>query len=176
MRRTARKLAREAELYTAAVQALARRAHSVHEMRKLLARRAEDATLIDAVLDRLKQRKYLDDGRYALEYARSHARARRQGHFRIARDLRARGVPDRHIQAAIDAVFTEVDEASLVRGRLQRRLANLRGKLDLRKTASLYRSLLRAGFSPDVIRAELRGINADRAGELPDTSGLEETD
>jgi regulatory protein len=157
MRRTARKLATETELYTAAVQALMRRAHSVHEMGRLLTRRAEDAGLIDAVLDRLKQHQYLDDSRYALEYTRSHARARRQGRFRIARDLRARGVPNRHIQAALEAVFAEVDEAALLRARLQRHLANLRGKLDARKTASLYHSLMRAGFSPDVIRAELRG-------------------
>jgi SOS response regulatory protein OraA/RecX len=34
------KLATEAELYAAALRALMRRAHSVHEMKELLARRA----------------------------------------------------------------------------------------------------------------------------------------
>jgi regulatory protein len=135
-----------------------RRAHSIHEMRDYLARRAEDKELISPVIARLRELKYLDDARYAIDYARQHARTRRQGRFRIARELRGRGVPDRHIESALEAVFAETDEATLVRARLKRRLANLRGPLDQRKIASLYRSLLGAGFASDIIRTELRNI------------------
>jgi regulatory protein len=113
---------------------------------------------------------YLDDARYALEFARHHARLRRQGRYRIARDLRARGVPDRHIEAALDAVFAETDEAALVRARLKRRLSHLRGKLDQRKLASLYRSLLAAGFSSDIVRAELKGVTHGDLPDFPDES------
>jgi len=158
-------MATEEELYASALRALMRRAHSIHEMREYLLRRAEDKELIGPVVARLRKANYLDDARFALDYARSHAQARRQGRFRIAHELRARGLPDRHIEAALDAVFAETDEAAMVRARLQRRLARVRGPLDGRKYASIYRSLLRAGFSVDVIRAELRGI---RRGETPD--------
>jgi regulatory protein len=141
-----------------------RRAHSIHEMRDYLTRRAEDKELISPVIARLRELQYLDDARYAIDYARQHARTRRQGRFRIARELRGRGVPDRYIESALEAVFAETDEATLVRARLKRRLANLRGPLDQRKIASLYRSLLAAGFSSDIIRAELRNITyADSA-------------
>ena len=37
----------------------------------------------------------------------------------------------------------------------------LRGELDERRMASLYRSLLRAGFSSDVIRRELKRVSED---------------
>jgi hypothetical protein len=37
-------------------------------------------------------------------------------------------------------------------------MAHVRGPLDQRKLASLYGSLLRAGFSSDIIRAELHAI------------------
>ena len=141
-----------------------RRAHSIHEMREYLERRAEDKDHVSAVIGRLREHNYLDDARYALEYARQHANSRRQGRFRIARELRARGVPDRHIDAALDTVFTETDEAALVRARLKRRLAHIRGAVDERKLASLHRSLLGAGFSADVIRAELKAVTR---GELP---------
>ncbi len=144
-----------------------RRAHSIHEMREYLERRAEDKDHVSAVIGRLREHNYLDDARYALEYARQHANSRRQGRFRIARELRARGVPDRHIDAALDTVFTETDEAALVRARLKRRLAHIRGAVDERKLASLHRSLLGAGFSADVIRAELKAVTR---GELPDLS------
>jgi len=147
-----------------------RRAHSIHEMREYLGRRAEDADLVSHVIARLRERKYLDDAKYALDYARQHANARRQGRFRIARELRGRGVRDRHIDAALDAVFAETDEATLVRTRLKRHLAHVRGSLGEHKMAAIYRSLLRAGFSADVIRAELRGVTRGELPELPDST------
>ena len=148
-----------------------RRAHSVHEMKEYLARRAEDPEAIAPVIQKLKEQQYLDDARYARDYARIHAQGRRQGKFRIARELRARGVPDRHIEAALDAVFAETDESSLVRARLKRKLQSIRGKpIDEKKRASLYRSLLRAGFSSDVIRAELRSISREDVAEIEDAS------
>jgi regulatory protein len=154
--RSSRQFSTESELYNCALRALMRRAHSIHEMREYLGRRAEDKSQIDPVVARLREQNYLDDDRYARDYARHHVQSRRQGRFRIARELRARGVPDRHIEAALDSVFSEADEAALARTRIQRALARVKAPLDQRKTASLYRSLLRAGFSADVIRAELR--------------------
>jgi regulatory protein len=160
-----RKLDDAQALYTAALRALMRRAHSIHEMRQYLGRRAEDKEQIDSVIARLREQSYLDDARYSLDFARSRANSRRQGRFRIARELRTRGVPDRHIDAALDLIFAETDEATLVRARLKRHLARIRGPVDERKIASIYRSLLRAGFSPDSIRAEIKKI---RRGDVPD--------
>lgn len=167
MRSTPRKLATEEQLYASAVRALVRRAHSVYEMRLYLERRAQDKEVVPAVMRRLKEHGYLDDARYAKQFARNRAQNRRQGSFRIARELRTRGIPDRHIEAAVTATFEETDEASLVRQRIERKLKNLRGPLDQRRLASLYGGLLRAGFSSDVIRRELRALTR-QAADLPD--------
>ncbi len=163
--RPPRKLATDEELYSAALRALMRRAHSVYEMRQALVRRSDDPAAVRRVLDRLKQQNLLDDARYARQFARYRVESRRQGRYRIARELRTRGVPDRHIEAALEETFSETDERSLVRKRLERRMKVLRGALDDRKLASLYRSLLRAGFSSDVIRTELRAV---ARGDFPD--------
>ncbi len=170
MRYAPRKLATEEQLYAAALRALARRAHSLHEMRQALERRATDERIVRPVLQRLKNENLLDDARYARQFARYRVESRRQGRFRIARDLRARGVPDRHIQAALDELLRESDEATLVRHRLQRRLKTLHGPLDPRRLASLYRSLLRAGFSSDAIRAELRALTRHDISELAEAA------
>jgi regulatory protein len=172
-RQPTRKLLTETQLYMSAQRALMRRAYSVSEMKKHLERRAENKDLIPAVISRLRELNYLDDAKYALNYAAQHAKLRRQGRFRIARELRGRGVPDRYIEAAVEAVFAETDEASLVRARLTRRLAQLRGPLDQKKIASLYRNLLGAGFSSDIIRAELKGITHGDLPELPDTDAAD---
>jgi regulatory protein len=164
VRSSPRKFSTEQDLYAASLLALMRRAHSIHEMKDYLERRAEDKELVPLVIARLRELNYLDDARYALDYARQHAQFRGQGRFRIARELRARGVPDRHIEAALAAVFVDADETALVRKRLERKLAHIHVPLDQRKVASLYRSLLRSGFPADIIRAELH--RATRA-EVP---------
>jgi regulatory protein len=160
-----RKLDTEAELYDVAVRALMRRAHSVHEMKRKLERRSDNKLLVQVVMARLKENGQIDDARYAKQFARQRTEIRHQGKFRVARDLRARGVPDRHIDPALEAASAGTDEAAIIRQRIQRKLRFLRGEIDDRKIASLYRSLLRAGFSADIIRRELRTLTR---GDVPD--------
>jgi regulatory protein len=150
-----------------------RRAHSVYEMRQSLERRAEDVKLVRQVLDRLKQAKMLDDARFARDFARLRASHRTQGRYRIARELRARGVPDRHIDAALEEAFTETSEEDLLKKRLERKLRLLRGPLDQRKRLSLYQSLLRSGFSSDLISRAMRGV-VGTAAEIPEVDPEDE--
>jgi regulatory protein len=163
---TQRKLDSEGELYEVAVRALMRRAHSVNEMKKLLTRRADDELLVKVVLARLHENGQLDDARYAKQFVRQRTEIRRQGKFRIIRDLRARGVPDEHVNAAIAESAEQTDEAALVRQRIERKLKLTRGEIDDRKIASLYGSLMRAGFSPDLIRRELKSIVPGQVPEV----------
>ena len=173
-RRPPRLLDSEDELYNAALRALMRRAHSIHEMKEYLSRRAVDKEIIGQVIARLRERNYLDDARFARDFARHHATARKQGRFRVARELRARGVPDPHIEAALDSVFEETNEAESVRERIRRKLAHSRAPLDEKKLASLYRSLLAAGFSADVIRSEIRRATRGEVAEIPEVEPLGE--
>lgn len=158
------------ELYAAALRALMRRAYSIHEMKEYLGRRAQEENAVPPVIARLREQTYLDDAKYARDYARLHAQSRRQGKFRITRELRARGVPDHHIDAALESVFAETDETALVRERIKRKLAQLRGPsgktIDQKKIASLYRSLIAAGFSADIIRAEVRKATKIDSSEI----------
>lgn len=186
MRSDPRKLSSDAELYAAALRALMRRAHSTFELRVYLERRAEKSAAVRRVLARLKQEKLLDDSRYALDFARARATSRRQGERRIVQELRKRGVPDRSIDDAIAQVFADIDEAAIVRKVIERRTRSARGRLDARpfdarKTASLYRTLVRAGFDRSVIRREVRaaGLPERKAraanGDVPDFASLDES-
>lgn len=161
-----RQIESEAALYEAAIKILMRRAHSVMEMKKALLRRCGDDKLIRNVVDRLKRESLIDDARYANQFARQRAQSRKQGKFRIARELRARGVQDDHIEAALEANAPETDEAAMVRQRIERKLKLLRGEIDSKKIAALYRSLLRAGFASDVIRKQLERVTKEDVGEI----------
>jgi regulatory protein len=171
-----RQLDTEAELYDVAVRALMRRAHSVHEMKKVLARRSDNELLVQVVMARLRENGQLDDSRFAKQFVRQRTEIRRQGKFRIARDLRARGIMDHHVDAAIADAANPETESATIRTRLQRKLKLLAsgkkgGELDDRKIASLYRSLLRAGFSSDAIRRELKSLTKEDVPELDRQDG-----
>jgi len=166
-----RPLDTEAQVYDAAIKILMRRAHSVHEMKKALARRCEDETLVKHVLDRLKRESLLDDARYAKQFTRLRTESRKQGAFRIARDLRARGVPDRHIEAATKEASSATDVGAVIRQRIERKLRLFRGEIDDKKLASLYRSLIGAGFPSDLIRKELHRLTHE---EIPDVEPASE--
>jgi len=167
-----RQLETEAAVYDAAIKILMRRAHSVHEMKKALARRCEDDKIVKGVVERLKRESLLDDARYAKQFTRLRTESRKQGEFRIARDLRARGIPDRHIETAIKDAAAESDPAAIIRQRIERKLRLFRGEIDERKMASLYRSLIGAGFPSDLIRKELHRITHE---EIPEVDPSEET-
>jgi regulatory protein len=158
-----RQLESEASLYDAAVKILMRRAHSVSEMKKALARRCEEEKLVKSVVERLKRENLIDDARYARQFTRHRAVSRKQGEFRIAR---ARGVPDQHIEAALKDSAEETDPAAVVRQRIERKLRLFRAEIDEKKLASLYRSLIGAGFPADVVRRELHRLTHKEVPEV----------
>jgi len=160
-----RQLETEAELYDVALRALMRRSHSVHEMKQKLERRSDNKLLVQVVMARLKENGMIDDARYAKQFARQRTESRKQGKFRVARDLRARGIPDRHIASALEEVAQNSDEAAMVRQRIERKLRSYRGEIDEKKMASIYSSLVRAGFSAEVVRRELQAMTRE---DVPD--------
>ena len=165
------KLESESALYGAAIQILRRRAQSVSEMKKALIRRTADQELIRNVVDRLKREGLLDDARYAQQFVRQRSEIRHHGRYRIAADLRARGVPDHLIKAALEDACDENGECAAIRQRIERKLTVWRGpttgaKIDERKMGRLYRSLVRAGFPAEAVRRELKSLAIEKSWEI----------
>jgi regulatory protein len=169
-----RKLDTEDELYDVALRALMRRAHSVHEMQQKLASRTDNELLVRVVMARLKKNGQLDDDRYARQFTRNRTQSRKQGKFRIARDLRSRGVPDRIINAALEESVEQSDPADMVRQRIARKLKSYRGEINDKKIASIYGSLLRAGFPSEIVRKELKAMTREPVPEAADLDNSEE--
>lgn len=148
------------------MRALGRRAHSRFELRIVLERRAEDKGAVRRVLRRLTERGLLDDYRFAAAFASYRARVKHFGRYRIARELRRRGVADELIERALAEVLGEIDEGEAVRSRLVRRLRGRKLPLSERDVARLYQGLLRAGFSSEIIVRELRRLTKANVDEL----------
>jgi regulatory protein len=145
-------------LYEIAIRALARRARSVGELRLLLERRQGEKQDIEAVLQRLREQGYLDDARFARSFVASRIENERFGRRRVRQDLAARRVHPELIQQALHSGYADVDERQLLRDYLRRKLRLSRAPQKPSAVSSLYRRLLRAGFSSDTIVKELQGL------------------
>src|ERR1700730_1869692 len=80
------------KLWEYAVKALSMRAHSTGELRRKLTERAERAEDIDDVIHRLYDYGYLNDRRFAENYAGARLENQGFGKTRVLRDLRERKV------------------------------------------------------------------------------------
>lgn len=109
--------------FDAALNLLARRDHSSAELSRKLTARGFPGEEIEAAIARLQQLTYLDDRRYAEQWA---ARAVREGKavgHRLRLELRRRGIPSELIEAALAAAGEELDERRAIAELLGRRYA-----------------------------------------------------
>ncbi|MCE7917809.1 MAG: recombination regulator RecX [Nitrosomonas sp. PRO5] len=86
-------------LYARALECLARREYSRHELEKKLSCHEQSFNELKNVLDRLEQQKLLSDER-AVEQV-LHARSRKYGSKRIRYELQMKGIADHLIEAAL---------------------------------------------------------------------------
>lgn len=161
-------LDRDVTKQTAAMgRLLARRPRSVHEIRESLERREVPEPIADAVIDRLTATDLLDDAAFARAWVDSRRRTKHLGRTALAQELRARGVAQRHIDAALDPLTEDDEEAAarhLARERLRRDRDALRrsggGEDQARIARRLDAFLRRKGYAPalclHVVRSEIR--------------------
>jgi regulatory protein len=146
---TTTRLLDEPALLAYAVKLLAGRAHSTGELREKLRRRAEQPGSVDAVLARLKDHGYLDDRKFAENFAAARLANDKLGKARVARDLRQRRVAPALVEKTVRKVYQDVNEEHLIEQWVRRkyRLTPRDGLFEEDKDmAAAYRRLLRAGF------------------------------
>lgn len=159
-----------------ALRALTRRMHTVHEIRTGLKKRGFDHDVIEGVLAQFVELKYLDDGEFARSWIASRSAVRLHGRFRLARDLKQKGVSEEIVRGAMERSLTLEDELTYARKAAEKKLRALKttgkasgkatGRAAKRATgqkarAALYRHLSSRGFTADVVRAALDDIDLE---------------
>jgi len=155
----------EEPLYNYAVKLLGQQMRTVAEVKRLLRRRVEPGEAgeakLDAVVGRLKERKYLNDFRYAQEYAKLRQENASLGKRRVQQDLIRKGVHAETIGKTLDAAYEDVNEEQLARRHLERK--RVKKPAGDKEAARVARMLMRAGFASGVIFRILK--KWDVAGE-----------
>jgi regulatory protein len=153
----------EASLYEYAIGALGRRMRSVAELKRLLRRRVREEEngelMVDCVIARLKEQKYLNDSSYAAAYTSYRKENEKLGKMRVITDLKARGVHSEVIEKAVGEAYGSASEEDLARQYLRRK--RLKKPETPKDVARVFRSLLRAGFTSRTIFKLLKKWDVD---------------
>ncbi len=164
-KRAEKKTYTEESLYEYAVGALGRRMRSVAELKRLMrprvAHQDDGNALVETVVERLKQQKYLNDASYAEAYSANRRDNEKFGRLRVITDLKARGVHGDVIDKAIGSAYASTDEVALAKKFLQRKRVRAPEPSDRKAAARIFRMLLRAGFSSRAAYRVLNGMKAD---------------
>jgi regulatory protein len=138
------------KLLNVALRALGGRAHSAGELRDKLRRRAQSDEDVDAVLAKLREAGYLNDRRFAENFASARLQNQGLGKMRVLRDLRQRRVAPKLAEQVTEKTYEQTDEAHLIEEFLRRKF---RGKelstflSEEKNMAGAFRRLRYAGFS-----------------------------
>ena len=94
---------------------LARRPYSIAEMRQALEKKYPQSEQVSEAIARLRELGYLDDRKFAEQYAYSLAQNRAFGPHRLRRELKAKLVNYQEIEPAVERVYQETPR-SIVTG------------------------------------------------------------
>ena len=142
-----------------AVKLLAAKPRSVAELRERLLRgkgvRA-NKSVVETVIERLREYGYLDDERFAFSYASSKVKQRPIGRRRLQRDLKLKQVENTVVEETLEQVYAETPEEQLIDRALEKRI-RVRGRPKTRAEAkSLFDHLLRQGFGFELVSEKVR--------------------
>ena len=144
-----------------AVKLLAAKPRSVRELRdRLLEKLWTNDEIVDAVVEKLKEYKYLDDEQYARDLAVSKLRQKPQGKRRLQQTMSQKKLDKETVDAAITQAFEKLPEDELIDVAIAKRL-RLKGKPETREDVKkFYDHLLRQGFGFDLIREKMSAVTS----------------
>lgn len=137
--------------YNKALDLLARRPHFRRELAAKLAARGFDDDEIASALDRLEEKRFLDDRQAARDFAARRLEREPIGRRRLLAELARRGASEDDAREAVDAVYPE-DDAELAAAAAER----WRRRTAAPRREALARHLERRGFSGHAIVSALR--------------------
>lgn len=139
-----------------ALKALARRMHTAQEIERGLAERGWPSETVKGVVDDLRKDGYINDLQFAELWVSSRSEGRLHGHFRLLRDLLAKGVEENLAKSVIQRVLPREKEMTLARKAAEKKTRSMK-TFDIRAMASLQRHLKSKGFQSEVVREVLSG-------------------
>ncbi|MEJ7848784.1 MAG: regulatory protein RecX [Pyrinomonadaceae bacterium] len=153
-----------------AVRLLAAKPRSIGELQsRLLEKNWTNEEIVVAVIEKLKEYKYLDDQQFAQNLALSKLRQKPQGKRRLRQTMSQKQLPKEIVDEAIVSAFEKMPEADLIEIAIEKRIRIKGNPASREDTKKFYDHLLRQGFGFDLIRDKMR-----EAGKIKIEEGEED--
>ena len=138
---------------------LAIRPRSEKELRQKLRLKGAGAKLIEEVVGELKDKGLIDDQKFAQSWAESRMANKPMGKFLLRRELLQKGIKRDTIEQVVQETYREEDEVELARNLLRRKARMYKNPEEVKIKKRMADFLLRRGFSYDVVRQAIKGID-----------------
>ena len=139
-----------------AIKLLGIRKRSVFEMRNRLKRKEFGDSIIDEVIEKLFEYKYLNDAEFAEAYINDRINFNPRGSFLIKKELREKGVAENIVNEKIKELFPEEKEMELAKRAAEKKTGTLNKNLEKNKIYQKVGSYLQAkGYAGYIIREVL---------------------
>ncbi|MBE3571454.1 MAG: regulatory protein RecX [Moorella humiferrea] len=133
---------------------LARRSHSEYEIREKLLAKGFTEEAVTEVLERLKAAGFLDDVRFARNWAAYRMATHPSGSRRLRQELQGRGVPSEMAAAVVADLLPREEELEAARSLAERHRPR-RGENREKYARRLARFLWQRGFDFEIVRQVL---------------------
>ena len=147
-----------------AVKLLAVKPRSVGELReRLLEKNWTNVAIVDSVIEKLQEYKYLNDRQFAADLAVSKLRQKPQGKRKLQQSLSRKKLSKENLDNAIKTAFEKLPEPDLIDKAIEKRL-RLKGRPKTREEfKKFFDHLLRQGFDFDLIRSKMDDVSRMKA-------------
>ncbi|MBI4748840.1 MAG: regulatory protein RecX [Acidobacteria bacterium] len=153
-------------MLTAGIKYLALRPRSItdttqHLNRKLKKLNIEDQEreeIVTEVIDRLKEYGYLDDQRFAEQFAHGQVARRLVGKRRLTQELTQQKVKSETVREAVNEVYAEIPESDVMEQLLEKFIRSNGLPTSPQEINRLTNVLVRRGFSFELILPRLRQL------------------
>lgn len=124
------------------------------EMKEKMLKRGYFPEVINKVIKRLIEDRYLDDKRYAEVFLESMKRAKYYGQFVIRRKMMEKKLPKEIIANTLKEFLSDEDEKEIATRYLEKNFGELKtlGKLPYEEKQKIMRRLLSRGFGIDLVK------------------------
>jgi regulatory protein len=152
--------------YQRALNFLSYRPRSEAEIQRNLHKHEVGDTVIEMVLARLREKRFVDDAQFAADWVANRSDLKPRGAYALRAELRQKGIAE----PLIERVLEDLDEDRLARAAAEKKTRQLK-RFDwpeFRKKLSGY--LARRGFGYEIVAEVCRAAWTDLHGHAPDTN------
>ena len=137
-------------LYQSMAALCARREYCCADISEKLRKKGVTSEEVEALVDRLIDEGYINEGRYARAFVHDKTLYNGWGRIKTAQQLRAKGICNAYINEAMTCI-TEEQYAEVFHKVLQAKRRSIKGETDYEVRQKLARSLIARGFEPSYV-------------------------